>query len=138
MERNPEGKVRTEISFREEDKVTICAPVTEEEEISMRILEANVKWNSHIDLNVPAFSKVTKVSFNRIVRVSVMDETASRESRRSEWEQIGRDRARFERRIVSLEPLLSNVLKENHRDKYGRGSRLSFSLKSEFAKLSVE
>lgn len=44
-------------------------------------------------------------------------EFAHRHARKGDWEQLARDRDRFEKRILSLGHVLSPVLQQNHRDK---------------------
>lgn len=42
---------------------------------------------------------------------------AYKQSRIGHWEQDGRDRARFQNRILQMEKPISDILNKNHRDK---------------------
>ncbi|XP_055682695.1 uncharacterized protein LOC129789708 [Lutzomyia longipalpis] len=60
-----------------------------------------------------------KVRFNLKPEVHVIRawEFAYRQARKGNWDQVARDRDRFEKRILSLGRVLSPILEQNHREK---------------------
>lgn len=62
---------------------------------------------------------VLQVTFNLCPTVHVIRawNYAYSEARKGKWEQMGRDRERFEKRINELSHILSPILKTDHRQK---------------------
>ena len=71
----------------------------------------------HVTLNVKMDVTRKRVSFNpEPAKVYIMHvwDFASRSARRSEWEQVARDRMRFKARIEKLSSIIDIVLVKKH------------------------
>lgn len=79
--------------------------------------QINNKWNKEVAQNVslPSMKRVHfgNVKVHRLIKWSFAYQSA----RKGEWEQAARDRERFTRLILSLQPILSQVLDPLHRQR---------------------
>lgn len=79
--------------------------------------QINNKWNIEVAQNVSLPSKKRvhfgNVKVHRLIKWSFAYQSA----RKGEWEQIARDRERFSQRILSVQPILSQVLDPLHRQR---------------------
>lgn len=87
----------------------------EEDAFSCNLAEVNKHWNEEVEKDV---SRKTdqRVSFGAVKEHPMVTWAyAYRQARRGPWEQYARDAARFSRHIAELEPVISPVLQEKHR-----------------------
>nr|XP_027239022.1 uncharacterized protein LOC113830034 [Penaeus vannamei] len=87
----------------------------EEDAFSCNLADVNRHWNEEVEKNISTKTK-KRVYFGAVkVHPMVTWAHAYQQARRGPWEQYARDAARFSRHIADLEPVISRVLQEGHR-----------------------
>ncbi|XP_047477234.1 uncharacterized protein LOC125030915 [Penaeus chinensis] len=92
----------------------------EEDAFTCNLADVNRRWNEEIEKDISTKTE-KRVNFGAVkVHPMVTWAHAYQQARRGPWEQYARDAARFSRHIADLEPVISHVLQEGHRQEVYR------------------